>query len=69
VAVPKVSPPSVNRDGGSEEGKKPPAQKSTTSRARVMAKLPPPPTNGKAGPRRVLIDSAEAPQIRRAFKG
>ena len=36
----------------------------STSRARLMAKLPPP---GKGGPRRVLVDSAEAPPVGRGW--
>lgn len=69
VGVPKVSPPAGGNVGGEEGKRKPAVQRSSTSRARVMAKVPPPPTNGKGGPRRVLVDSAEAPQIARGKRG
>ncbi|KAJ7180853.1 Afadin and alpha-actinin-binding-domain-containing protein [Mycena filopes] len=68
IAVPRVSPPLV---GGIV--KKPKAQAApgsaagSKSRARVMAKLPAP-TVAKTGPRRVLIDSAEAPTIVRGWR-
>ncbi|RDB15346.1 Afadin- and alpha-actinin-binding protein B [Hypsizygus marmoreus] len=61
-AASKVTPP---------ETKKPvkpapkPAVGVSSSRARVAVKLPPP---GKNGPRRVLIDSAEAPPIAKGRK-
>lgn len=63
----KISPPGF---GG--EAKKPvkpaprPITSVVTSRARLAAKLPPP---SKTGPRRVPIDSAEAPPVGKGWRG
>ncbi|KAJ7091543.1 Afadin and alpha-actinin-binding-domain-containing protein [Mycena belliarum] len=48
--------------------KAPVAAGSAGSRARLMTKLPPP-TAAKMGPRRVLVDSAEAPAVGRGWRG
>jgi hypothetical protein len=74
VGLPKVSPPLGS--AGSAGGVKAKAQGGAPgntigkpgSRARVMAKLPAPST-AKTGPRRVLVDSAEAPAIGRGWRG
>ena len=60
---------SVRTTGGAENTIGPQGKANhdvTTSRARISTKLPPP---GKDGPRRVPIDSAEAPPMMRARRG
>ncbi|KAG5653603.1 hypothetical protein H0H81_011975 [Sphagnurus paluster] len=69
AAPPRVSPPGSM--GETKKVAKPAPKPSTTtgvsgSRARLMAKLPPP---GKGGPRRVLIDSDEAPPVGKGWRG
>ncbi|KAJ7931686.1 Afadin and alpha-actinin-binding-domain-containing protein [Mycena leptocephala] len=74
VGLPKVSPPldSTSGVGGVKVKAQGGAAGNTIgkpgSRARVMAKLPAPST-AKTGPRRVLVDSAEAPAIGRGWRG
>lgn len=74
VGLPKVSPPlgSTGGVGGvkvkAQGGAAGNAIGKPGSRARVMAKLPAP-SAAKTGPRRVLVDSAEAPAIGRGWRG
>jgi hypothetical protein len=68
--VSRISPP----DYGAGEIKKAPAGKpppkpavgTSTSRAKLSAKLP---SQSKGGPRRVLVDSVEAPAIGKGWRG
>lgn len=71
---PKIANPSSSSGNGNLNPKKmvipkqkPLAAGASTSRARLMAKLPPPTVKG--GARRVLIDSAEAPQLGKGWRG
>ncbi|KAJ7656266.1 Afadin and alpha-actinin-binding-domain-containing protein [Mycena polygramma] len=67
VGLPKVSLPLPAGDAGVKKAKaKVPG--GAESRARVMAKLPAP-SAAKTGPRRVLVDSAEAPTVVRGWRG
>ncbi|KAJ6581800.1 Afadin and alpha-actinin-binding-domain-containing protein [Mycena capillaripes] len=77
VGLPKVSPPlGAAGDAGIGGVKKAKASGGAPSsvagksgsRARVMAKLPAP-SAAKTGPRRVLVDSAEAPTVVRGWRG
>ncbi|KAF8075153.1 Afadin and alpha-actinin-binding-domain-containing protein [Lyophyllum atratum] len=63
TAPSRISPPEIKK-----AAKPPPkpAAAISTSRARLTAKLPPP---GKGGPRRVLIDSEEAPTAIKGWRG
>ncbi|KAG6902559.1 hypothetical protein C0995_014948 [Termitomyces sp. Mi166 len=66
TAPPRISPPGTM---GEKKVVKPPPKNgaSTSSRSRLMAKLPPPPAQG--GPRRVLVNSDEAPPIGKGWRG
>ncbi|KAJ7019801.1 Afadin and alpha-actinin-binding-domain-containing protein [Mycena alexandri] len=72
IVAPKVSPSLGGgvAGGGVKKAKAQGAPGSAVgkSRARVMAKLPPPTAAAKTGPRRVLVDSAEAPTIVRGWR-
>ncbi|KAJ7504192.1 Afadin and alpha-actinin-binding-domain-containing protein [Mycena galericulata] len=73
VGLPRVSPPLPGTaDTGGRKMKAQGVQGSAVaksgSRARVIAKLPAP-SGPKTGPRRVLVDSAEAPAVGRGWRG
>ncbi|KAF9466164.1 Afadin and alpha-actinin-binding-domain-containing protein [Collybia nuda] len=66
----RVSPPGLEITEMKKVAKPPskPSAGVTGSRARLLAKLPPPSKTG-GGPRRVLVDSVEAPIIGKGWKG
>ncbi|KAJ7491933.1 Afadin and alpha-actinin-binding-domain-containing protein [Mycena latifolia] len=69
VGLPKVSPPLGGGAGVKKAAKAPGSVAGKSgSRARLMAKLPAPPVKA-TGPRRVLVDSAEAPAAGRGWRG
>ncbi|KAG6908897.1 hypothetical protein DXG01_002875 [Tephrocybe rancida] len=64
-----IPPPRISPPGAADKKDVKPPPKTTgvsTSRSRLMAKLPPP-TRG--GPRRVLVDSDEAPPVGKGWRG
>ncbi|KAJ6619949.1 Afadin and alpha-actinin-binding-domain-containing protein [Mycena sp. CBHHK59/15] len=77
VGLLKVSPPALGgaenanvKKGAKAQGAVGNAAGKSSSRARLMAKLPASSTTAaKTGPRRVLVDSAEAPTVGRGWRG
>lgn len=70
TGVSRVSPPGIGSIETKQVAKPPPkpAASISSSRARLIAKLPPAAKIG-GGPRRVLVDSVEAPVIGKGWKG